>query len=1226
MKAIRLMFVSAVVAGTLGPACAGTTCKWTGLGGDTLWSTAGNWDPAVPGNSDVAVFDPGAGKTFTVTFADHTTSGAGLRFLSGTTTFASGRYFYFGGTVNNTNELYVAQDAVAVISNVFHGVNNMYFAKTGAGKVTFTASFQKERYDKQTEIREGTLQISSDYDHPAIIGSTNIVVRKDAKFVVYGKSSFQSTAGSSLGYPAQGAACLTVDAGGIVKFYGYNENTSTLSSMFGEGTVEMNTVSGTKPMYLTLTAKMGPSRFSGLFTTASGAGGGAIKFSNDYSVPESQFGFVVAGANTLVGLKRLDAKEAVRFASGIGRFNAGLVRVDKNGTLTLEDEDGKAIELSASVSLLENAKVTGAGKLVATFVSVNAANGVVDCAETVVPTLSYDTGAASLNVAGGTVRKAGLTKLSGCESAAHPAGLSLGGSNLSTGELTVQDGAEVTIAGVDNKGVKSLTVNEATLRLAGAYYAEGGATAADPDQLKLNGGRIVVNMTGSHPAFIENGEAVTFGVGARGGVLESDGVYDDFQYKDVSLYHPVESLVDEGTDGGLTLGGCATWFLYKPFKFTGSSRICGTLALIKSASELNATPAFFGAGDVELDSCSVGYHKEAFPDAGSTYTLRLATAADKKVTVNGAPTLLLQGRAGSEVRYSSNVPQNVEIGELSYKPGALLVLSDYSVKIGEADGPSAKVLRNAPSVSATSGRVLAPVVLSSGKAIRLLSYDATKGFCQLTGTVSTFEGSKGKVVQIADNTDKTLSADTVYAVDGVVMGNWGDVLFGAGATLAVGDGVNPAMIALVGNGSLSASGANTGVDFGEAPGYLVIGASADVSAMAYLSVPIRTAKTMTFASCADHVGRTRKLEVTAANAYAGDTYVNNIILCAKNTGCFSTGTVHVAGGQFAGGNIAFVKSGIWSNDFELSGWGMFLSQYGDNNQRGAFSFQAADVVVSGNVELKEDVRFSSTADSKGTLTGVVSGDKLRVISSLGAIVLANANTYTGGTEVISSTLTLKKGMSAGAGKVFLANGILRFENDEPITFANEVTGVGTVVLAGAPVMFTGRAFDALPFKTLTAGSTIDIADATKNALVPYFSADTDLGGKAYAVAGVAGTGRISNGTLTVSGVISPAGAGVCGTLEFADGVLVSNGATYVCDVTPAGEDKLIVNGDFDLSGLNFRMVAPERLGSFRRTVMTTSSSFTGAFAAVETPRRSYVVNCDESEVTVGSAGLAIIVR
>ena len=183
-----------------------------------------------------------------------------------------------------------------------------------------------------------------------------------------------------------------------------------------------------------------------------------------------------------------------------------------------------------------------------------------------------------------------------------------------------------------------------------------------------------------------------------------------------------------------------------------------------------------------------------------------------------------------------------------------------------------------------------------------------------------------------------------------------------------------------------------------------------------------------------------------------------------------------------------------------------------------------------------------------------------------------------------------------------------------------------VMKAVCAALAMGPAFGALPFKTLAAGTTLDLLDASQNRLVPYFAADTDLGGRSWAVSGVAGAGRISNGTLTVSGDISPAGEGACGTLEFAEGVLVSDGATYVCDVTPDGEDRLVVDGAFDLSELAFRMVAPDHLGAFQRTVMTSGGTFTGSFSEVSTPRRTYRVACGETDVTVSSSGLAIIVR
>lgn len=1224
----RWMFTAAQAVGLFASAWGGMV-EWSGEGGDRFWSTPANWKGGqVPGTSDTAVFDPGEGKSISVDFSNHGDIASSLRFLSGTTTFGSGMYVYLGSAP--TNEVYVAAGATMVCSNVFQFTGNGIFAKTGGGLALFTKTLQWERFDKLTDIREGTLQIGANYNQSpaAYIGTTNIVIRSGARLALYGSNVFNHYNGSDAGKAVIGAACLNIEKGGTVYYEGYKDATATFSSINGEGNFEMGGLYNTW-QNSRLTCRNGPSRFAGKFVNVQGDGG-TIVVTNLYAVPESRVAFVVGATDTLADLKRLDANKYIRFASGVGAFDAKEVRVLADETLTLADEAGKPVTLTADVTMLSNAQIAGRGRIVApTSLSLGAADGSVACREAITPKLKLTADNAQVTLLAGRYHAAGTDTMD--EGDFRPAGMTLGyssESNLKTGSLTVSAGADLTLS--SDKGIGELTVSGGTLRMPKSYCGASGATAAVPSPLKLDGGTIVANYKSANLRLLASDGKAVLGVGARGGLLTVDGFYDAYNYDCVYL-DGVRAFVDGGTDGGMTLDGCVPWYVTKPFVFDGTSRIRGTLALIYSASELAGTPAFFGAGDIELDSCALGYHKSIFPQAtGQTCTLRLATAEGKKLTANGGPMIMLQGTGHSESRHSSLVPQNVEIGELAFKPGALLTLSDYSGLLGTPGNSSVKVLRNAPAVSPTSGRVLAPVLMTTGFLPTLLSYDTEAGFCAVRDTVSDFEGAAGKIVSRGGQEDATLPGDTAFAADGVILGDWCDVYFDDGASLTVGDGTNPAIIAMAGSGGLRANGNKTGsLEFGEAPGYIVIGAVRSTSGRAYLGVPIRSAKTMTFASYPDCSQAYHWMEIPVANTYAGDTYVNDVILYAKNTGCFSTGTVHVAGGQFAGGNIVFNATGTWANDFELSGWGLFASMYGSNMRRGAFSFQADDSVIAGKVELKGDVRFSSTENAKGTVTGVVSGDRLRIINSLGTIVLANGNTYTGGTEVIKSTLTLKKGTSAGTGAVLLDQGILRFENDEPVTFANEVWFVGStgrVIVAGAPVTFTGPGFESLPFKTLAAGSTIDLADPSKSELVPHFTADTDLGGRTYAVAGVSGTGRISNGTLTVSGEISPAGEGACGTLEFAGGVLVSNGATYVCDVMPEGEDRLVVGGAFSLSALNFRMVAPDPLGSFRRTVMTSGGSFSGSFASISTPRRSYLVTCGAADVTVGTSGLTIIVR
>lgn len=152
--------------------------------------------------------------------------------------------------------------------------------------------------------------------------------------------------------------------------------------------------------------------------------------------------------------------------------------------------------------------------------------------------------------------------------------------------------------------------------------------------------------------------------------------------------------------------------------------------------------------------------------------------------------------------------------------------------------------------------------------------------------------------------------------------------------------------------------------------------------------------------------------------------------------------------------------------------------------------------------------------------------------------------------------------------------MLRFENTAPVTFANDVTGVGTIELAGtAPVTFAGKGFEKLPsaFRTLQPGSSVDIPDCAA-CTIRLGAGDVDLGGATVALCGFSGNGRVSNGRLEVSGELNPAGTGAIGTLTFDAGVLVADGATFVCDVAKEGADKIVVEAPFDLSSIAFRTV------------------------------------------------------
>ena len=109
-------------------------------------------------------------------------------------------------------------------------------------------------------------------------------------------------------------------------------------------------------------------------------------------------------------------------------------------------------------------------------------------------------------------------------------------------------------------------------------------------------------------------------------------------------------------------------------------------------------------------------------------------------------------------------------------------------------------------------------------------------------------------------------------------------------------------------------------------------------------------------------------------------------------------------------------------------------------------------------------------------------------------------------------------------------------------------------------------------------------------------ATLDLGGATQAVHSVTGSGTVSNGVLAAS-IISPAGDGVVGTLDFS-GVQLVPGTQYRADLG----DLLNVTGSLDVSGMVLHINNPAALvRSQTYTLIQTTEGVTGALPALDTP-------------------------
>jgi len=107
----------------------------------------------------------------------------------------------------------------------------------------------------------------------------------------------------------------------------------------------------------------------------------------------------------------------------------------------------------------------------------------------------------------------------------------------------------------------------------------------------------------------------------------------------------------------------------------------------------------------------------------------------------------------------------------------------------------------------------------------------------------------------------------------------------------------------------------------------------------------------------------------------------------------------------------------------------------------------------------------------------------------------------------------------------------------------------------------------------------------------------DLGGTVCPIINLDGSGTVSNGTLSVTGRLSPAGTNATGTLTVYAPTTLSG--TLVADCTAAGNsDTVVVQGSLDLTSAMLEIVDKAALVRTNvYTLVTCSGTRTGTFTA-----------------------------
>lgn len=404
---------------------------------------------------------------------------------------------------------------------------------------------------------------------------------------------------------------------------------------------------------------------------------------------------------------------------------------------------------------------------------------------------------------------------------------------------------------------------------------------------------------------------------------------------------------------------------------------------------------------------------------------------------------------------------------------------------------------------------------------------------------------------------------------------------------------------------------------------------------------------------------TGSLVINNANSYTGGTVINSGRIGLNNGQGLGTGTVLVLQNAILGiGNVLVANnvSGAGSIIKTASGVGMLT---GTNTHSGGTLVQGGTLLVnspaalgtgtvdiSANAALGIDYSGTTNVAMNNLITGAGGLFKL----GSGTVVINNANTFSGGTQIAAGTLGLNFGTGLGTGTITVDGGATLALGD--ITLANTVNGAGritkssagTTTLTGTNMHTGGTVVQAgtlnvagnapLGNGTVTVGSgaTLNFASTTPTTFAnpltgagtfrnsgtgPLTFASNFTMGTLDLIAGrtrlnavgttnvtvganatLDGTGRVI-GNVANNGIVAPGNS--IGTLTVQGNYVHNANAVLEIEFDGAGNiDLLAVTGSATLNGGILRFVSIGGAEGNGGTFLTATGGITGTFGTIET--------------------------
>lgn len=548
-------------------------------------------------------------------------------------------------------------------------------------------------------------------------------------------------------------------------------------------------------------------------------------------------------------------------------------------------------------------------------------------------------------------------------------------------------------------------------------------------------------------------------VGANGMTIEILARHYPYNggFHKIYFRNPVRPAAGVSSDGGVRRIGPGYLLFMAPLETRGLfDNADGTLLIRNYEAMVNASGPLFGLGDFRLGNARVEVADSGEAENGVTSPITARIGTGGNFVYGGA------GLVSVRIKASDDVVHSFALGNAVRDDRGTLFIHDAAATLG-----GDVTFTSAPAMD-SAGRIIAPIFTVAADVVDFASYASGK-VTQFGGYVPLANGGASSVA-IANAAMTVASSTSVAALK--VKGNGSlntssasgnsIVTISAGATLSVGDGVNPAPVILQSAGGSSVAsidGAGT-LDFGTSEGVIIGCWLANGAYPVRVRAKIAGQNGLTLAAPPTFNGSGMVVELYGENTYSGDTVINGVQAIPKSDTAFSSGKVRIGDGALAGGCVRFETPGIrLENDFCAAGSGSRFRELGGAASQhcfGAFLF-TADGEVAGNVEVYAPMRMTAYGEGvTGTFSGTISGGSIEIGSCKaglayenGRIVFTGSNTYTGGTELVSSTLVLKDGGTAGTGVVMLNEGTLEIDNSAETTVANRITGCGRIRLVGA---------------------------------------------------------------------------------------------------------------------------------------------------------------------------------